>query len=49
LPHSLSLAVELVTALAISALSWRYLEQPLAAWKQKRYPMEKSIVTAGKP
>ena len=41
LPHSIALVVALVVSLAVSALSWRYFEGPIARWKQHafRYPM----------
>lgn len=42
LPHSTALVVGLGISLAVSALSWRYFEGPIARWKQDafRYPME---------
>lgn len=40
--HSLALAVALAISLAVSELSWRYFEGPIARWKQDafRYRME---------
>jgi len=40
--HSVALVVALAVSLAVSELSWRYFEGPIARWKQKqfRYPME---------
>ncbi len=38
LPHSLALVVALATSLAVATLSWRWLETPIAARKQKRFP-----------
>jgi peptidoglycan/LPS O-acetylase OafA/YrhL len=41
-PHSLALIGALTISLAVSSLSWRYFEGPIARWKQKqfRYRME---------
>lgn len=40
--HSLALIIALAISLAISSLSWRYFEGPIARWKQEkfRYSME---------
>lgn len=42
LPHPVALVAALGTSLAVSALSWRYFEGPIARWKQHafRYRME---------
>lgn len=42
MPHSVALIVALACSLAVSTLSWRYFEGPIARWKQYafRYRME---------
>lgn len=42
MPHSVALVAALASTLAISTLSWRYFEGPIARWKQNafRYRME---------
>lgn len=42
LPHSMALIAAFSISLAVSALSWRYFEGPIARWKQHayRYPIE---------
>lgn len=35
LPHSIAAPVALVTSLAVASLSWKYLEGPIARWKQR--------------
>ncbi len=37
IPHSLALVIALAISLAISSLSWRYFEGPIARWKQKAF------------
>ncbi|MEO6965728.1 MAG: acyltransferase family protein, partial [Acidobacteriaceae bacterium] len=41
MPHSMALIAALAASLAVSTLSWRYFEGPIARWKQHafRYPM----------
>jgi peptidoglycan/LPS O-acetylase OafA/YrhL len=48
-PPAVAVPVALACSLGISACSWRWLEWPAAAWKQKHYPMEKSIVPGAAP
>ncbi len=42
LPHTVALPIALATSLAISALSLRVLEKPLAQWKQRKFPYRES-------
>ena len=37
LAHSVALVAALAISLAVSSLSWRYFEGPIARWKQERF------------
>lgn len=44
LPHSVALVVALATSLAVATLSWRYVETPIARWKQRRLAVQAAEV-----
>lgn len=37
LPHGVALVLALAISLAVSSLSWRYFEEPISRWKQRRF------------
>lgn len=37
IPHSLALVLALIVSVAVSALSWRFFEGPIARWKQEHF------------